>query len=80
MYWKIADPEAAEGNALVALVGPLVVGVWNITSGILHPEIGPTGRAEFEVEAAAPDQQEAYEGRWLNLGRGPTTLRWPRQE
>lgn len=78
-YWKIADPEAAEGSALVALVGPLVVGVWNISLGILHPQLGPTGRAEFEVDDATADQVEAYSNRWLNLGRGPTTLRWPRE-
>lgn len=80
MYWRIVRPKDAEGDALVAVVGPLVVGVWQIAEGIFHDKYR---RSEFIVKQPTEEQRLAYMGsepgvgRWLPLRPGPTVLRWP---
>lgn len=80
MYWRIVKPEEAVGDALVAVVGPLVVGVWQIDEeSTFHEDVN---RSEFKVREATEEQRLAYlgertDGRWLALRPGPTVLRWP---
>lgn len=80
MYWRIKNPVQAEDGALVAVVGPLVVGVWRIIKGIRHEEIG---RSEFELAPPTDEQLAAYwgngetHGRWIELPSGPSVVRWP---
>lgn len=80
MYWRIKNPEQAEDEALVAVVGPLVVRVWNIVRGERHEDIG---RAEFELAPPTDEQRVAYfgeaptRGRWIGLPSGPTVVHWP---
>lgn len=80
MYWRIKNPVEAEGEALVAVVGPLVVGTWRIVKGIRHEEYG---RSEFQLAPPTDEQRKAYLGegdtlgRWIDLPSGPTVVHWP---
>ncbi|GAA2843226.1 hypothetical protein [Leucobacter komagatae] len=75
-YWRVKNPAARISSALVALVGPLVVGVWNIEDAAIDPTRRKT---VFVLGEATPDQRKAYENHWIELSGQAPVRYWPKR-
>lgn len=67
-WWRIAPEHRDPGTALIAIVGPIVVGVWAIDH---VDDRAPGGAIRLAISNATEVQQALFANRFLRLGPGP---------